>query len=479
MQDKRRSRSLRWQLIVGVNSACAILLLIFLAYDYHRELDHRLRDKQVALQEEAYAVLTAVRALQHHGVEELQSFIDTVCAGMEELHSPGHHIAVRVEGRVLQALAHQRESGDVLHAIQTAVNKGEHRASAGRHEFIVGVARHEPIQVYVSEFLDTVHQEVRSDALRRFGGALLLAVVAAGIVNVLLLWLVAMPLGRLVEVVERIGSGEFDQAAVEFHSRELISLSTAIAHMSESLAEAQRQRVRQMEKARRIQQHLLPSSLQLPNAALAILYEPAEQVAGDYYDIVRLRDNSWLVCLADVAGHGTPAAMSATLLKAFLLEATEHHTDLLEILTRINRRFTATTLPEHFASMMLLRVSADSLALQFVNAGHPPALYLPTDSSIERWSSSGTLIGIDESAVWAVHNETVSSGDRLVFVSDGVIESLNREGAQYGMQRLVEQLVACRNEAADKAVSRISRDLRQFRSGNAADDVTLIIFEFT
>lgn len=476
---KVRSLSLRWQLLIAVNSVCAVFLIGFLAFDYHREFDHRLRDKRVALQEEAATLLEGVRAIQHHGDKALQSYIDKVCGRMEEPRSPGHHIAVQFGDFVLQAHAHQRASDDFFKALQAAERLPDQHASFQGRPLIVGTVQDAPLQVYVSEYLDEVQEEVASDVIRRFAGAVLLAVLAGGIINVLLLRLVARPLDRLVAIVDLIGSEGGGETVDGFQSSELISLSTAINRMSDSLADADRQRARQMEKARQIQEHLHPKKTEIPEVNVAVLYEPAEHIAGDYYDILPLADQSWVICLADVAGHGIPAAMSATLLKAFLLDATERHAQLLEILTRINQRFTETTLPEHFATVILIHVLPQARKIQYVNAGHPAGLHFSKSPPPTPLDSSGMLIGIDPSETWIVQELDLAPGDRLVLFTDGVVESFNAQGEQFGEQRLLEQLAACQHESTQTAVKNIRERLHHFRSGKpAADDVTLLVFDF-
>ncbi len=308
---------------------------------------------------------------------------------------------------------------------------------------------------------------------------MLLAVLAGGIINVLLLRLVARPLDRLVAIVDLIGSEGGGETVDGFQSSELISLSTAINRMSDSLADADRQRARQMEKARHIQEHLHPKSTEIPAVNVAVLYEPAEHIAGDYYDILPLADQSWVICLADVAGHGIHAAMSATLLKAFLLEATERHTQLLEILTRINQRFTETTLPEHFASIILVRVCPQSRKVKYVNAGHPTGLHLSKEFAPAPLDSSGMLIGIELSETWTMREMAIAPGDRVVLFTDGVVESFNTQGEQFGGQRLLEILTACQHGSAQTAVETIREGLHTFRSGKPADDdVTLLFVDF-
>jgi len=93
-----------------------------------------------------------------------------------------------------------------------------------------------------------------------------------------------------------------------------------------------------MKKAQDIQQHLRPAHGEIEGIKTAELFEPADDVGGDYCDVISLNEHQCLLCLADVSGHGVPAAMAATVIKAFVLEAIEVTSSPAEILNRINRR---------------------------------------------------------------------------------------------------------------------------------------------
>ena len=103
-------RSLRFRLLAAVNIAIVILWGAFLTVDHHREITERIAEKHVALQEETKTLLPAVVRIRPHGEAAVQRYIDDVCGRMQDTSSPGHHIAVRLDGKVLQAVAHRRAS---------------------------------------------------------------------------------------------------------------------------------------------------------------------------------------------------------------------------------------------------------------------------------------------------------------------------------------------------------------------------------
>ncbi len=467
------------QLLLTVNGVCAILLLVFVIHDYRREVKRRLGDKRVALREEAAVMLAGVRSLTHHGTDGVQHYVDDACARMEEKHSPGHHIVVRFGDLVMQAKAHGRSSDELLQAVERAANEPGYRTHFGGRELIVGAAQDRNLSVYVSEYIDQIQASVVRDSLRRLGGSLALAVIAAVIVNFVLLRIVVRPLDRLVAVVTEVGTGKFGREAGGFRSRELCQLASAVNRMSRRLAASEQQRQAQLRKAREIQQHLLPDSLAVPGAVVAVRYEPAESVGGDLYDVRQLEDGSWVVFLADVTGHGIPAAMNATLLKAQLALACERLTDAVEIMHHINTRFTQLTLAGDFATAVLLRFIPGERTLQVVNAGHDAALYRYSSGRVRECKSTGLLLGVDESAEWEVDELETGQGDRVLVYTDGVTETFNAGREMFGRQRVIDLVSESSAETPQAALETLTVRISEYRGASEQlDDVTAVLIQF-
>ena len=475
----RSRRSISTQLLLTVNGICVVLLLLFVVHDYRRETRRRLDDKRIALQEEAAIIQIAVRDIQHHGTAGLQRLIDRACAHMEDTHSPGHHIAVRIGDQVLQAHSPPREGLDLLQTVEAAAETPNRHGRFMNRDLIVGTSRDNDLSVYVSEFVDDVQDDVVRDSLRRLGGSLALAVIAAIIVNIVLLQIVTRPLNRMIGLVEQVGSGNFGQQLDGFRSRELSFLSQAINRMSESLKIGHRQQQMQMAKARRIQQNLLPENPVLTDATFAVRYISADDVAGDFYDVHTLADGSWVVFMADVTGHGIPAALNATLLKAHFAEGCERSSDVLEIARHVNRRFAELTLPEDFATGVLIRFVPSSRSLQIVNAGHDAILYRSRDGNLREYRSSGLFLGVDRSADWRVEVVEVSASDRLLAYTDGVTEAFNSDRVMFGRDRIVALFENTATQQPETALETIVGNLDAFRGdGPQLDDVTAILIDF-
>jgi sigma-B regulation protein RsbU (phosphoserine phosphatase) len=472
-------RSIRSQLLLAINTAMAILFCAFLFVDYYREIGERVQQRHFALEEEAKTLLPALSRIRPRGIDAVQEYVDEVCGQMQDAVSPGHHIAVRLHQTVLQAVAHHRASPEIFDAMETAARSPTHRAVFGEEELVVGSHCQADVTVYVSEYLTDIRQAARAQTLRRLPRILVLALVLAATVNLVFLRMAANPLRQLVNTVEEIAGGQLGAQAGPFSSQEFTSLADAINSMSSSLAKTDRHRREAMARAGRIQQQLLPKDVHVPGLTVAHLYQPAEEVAGDYYDVVRLPDGTPLLCIADVAGHGVPAAMSAMMLKAFLLHAIEQTTDPSQILSFVNHRLVTVCQMESLASMLVARYDPEATALEYASAGHETGLFFPARGPVRELPSTALMLGVVEDFRCDSETLQVTAGDRLLLVTDGVTEAFDPEENLFGRERLSRLLRRCRELSIAETVREIERALATHRGGReAADDATVLAVEF-
>ena len=333
---------------------------------------------------------------------------------------------------------------------------------------------------YVSEYLSNIRQAARGQVLQRLPRIVLLLVVTAIVVNMVFLRMVARPLRQLVDMVRQIANGQLGVRAGPFKSEEFDYLADAINSMSSSLAETERHRRLEMARARTIQKQLLPDQVKVPGLKFAHLYRPAEDVAGDYYDMIPLPGGACLACIADVTGHGVPAALSAAMLKAYLQDASERYTDPGEILRSLNYRLAVISQTDNFATMCIVVIDSDRETLRYASAGHEKGFLLKANGHLFELPSTGLVLGIIEDTDWTTETLDVGPGDRLLLVTDGVTEAMNREEELFGRQRLADTFEACKDIEIREAVKRIGRVVAEHCAGRPqSDDVTLLALEVT
>ncbi|MCA9005623.1 MAG: SpoIIE family protein phosphatase [Planctomycetaceae bacterium] len=473
-----RKRSIRFQLLLVVNVVLAVFVVLFLIFSYQRDLASRLEDKRIALEEEAASLLPSILEMQGEDREKIQQYLDTICRQMQEIHAPVHHIVVTLPTDPFILLSEHDASDELLEVIQQAASSPGNSATLGESEIVVGTYTQQGATVYISETLDNLYGSVFRDVINNLTGFIVLALITGIVINLALTYIVTRPLHQLVETVQQIGQGELGTQSETFHCAELNYLTHEINAMSASLAAVETTRNRQMAKARKIQENLLPYDIKIPGLEVDFFFHPADEVGGDYFDIIPLDSGDWLFCIADITGHGISAAMSAAVLKTLLIQATEHSSSPAEILDFINRRFTVISPVGEFVSMQLMKANPQTHLFEYASAGHEPACILSRDGQTSDTETTGLLVGIEEDATWENRSLQLSFGDRLLMLTDGASETHNPEGEMFGRKRLIELLKECQSLTLPETATQIHDRLSRFRAGSPQqDDITVLLVE--
>lgn len=234
-----------------------------------------------------------------------------------------------------------------------------------------------------------------------------------------------------------------------------------------------------MAKASRLQQHLQSDGVEVPGLRVVHWHEAADHVAGDYFDLLRCPNGAWLICIADVTGHGVAAAMGATILKTLLWSAVETGADLKGVLQSVNQRFSDVTLEEDFASLMLFQWHPEVGELHYASAGHETAYLLSDGLDPASLDSTGTLVGIAHDESWEIKELVVRPGNQLILYTDGITEARSPAGVLFGRERLARLITTHSARSIDDTINSMVNGLRSHLDGASADDdITLVGLEF-
>ena len=469
-------RSLRFELLWSVNLILGIGLLAFLAFSYHHELRRRLQDRYQSLHAEAAALVDGVQELRSQGLPEVQEYINATCRLMQSTTgSPRHYIVVRVGRAVLQSGNAGREPGSLYAAVQHAAGTPSHQALAGRQRLMAAADRLGDVRLYVGENVAGIQHRIRKQILLWLAVIAVLGLVLSAVISTVLIRLVTRPLQRLVAAVRRIGQGHLEADIPNIRSsQEMAFLAAAIHTMSTALAEGRQKDQQRIEKARRIQRHLQPP-VTIGADRIAVGYKPAAVVGGDYFDFQLLSDGVILACVADVSGHGVPAAMGAAMLKTLFLAATAESTDPGQILTAINGTFTQVALEEDFASIIVVRLDASRHTLEYASAGHETCYLLRATGHAEALYSTGGLMGLTVLPQWQSKTLPMHHGERVVLVTDGLSEAMSPEGRMFGRGQVHDVLMANIKDPLDAIAPRLLAAVELWSQGQLqTDDITIL-----
>ena len=241
----------------------------------------------------------------------------------------------------------------------------------------------------------------------------------------------------------------------------------------------------QLEIAREVQAELLPARTDgLDPVRLATVYRPAGQVGGDFYDAFRTADGRVALVIGDVSGKGVPAALLMGVIHGAVRSvpwwesATRHEQETVQL----NRLLCRDASASRYASMFSCCYDPVGRQLLYLNAGHCPPLLVglePGGAVVDALDAGGPVLGLLEDARYSQARRGVSAGELLVLFSDGLVETTNAGGQEYGAGRLRGLLESA--GSADPAAVRdaIMASVTAFRGGGpAADDVTLVVARF-
>ena len=227
---------------------------------------------------------------------------------------------------------------------------------------------------------------------------------------------------------------------------------------------------KELEIARRIQFSTLPQSVPaLRGLEIAARYVPMSAVAGDFYDFLLIDENRLGVLVADVTGHGVPAALIASMLKVAFAAQADHAENPAAVLTGLNRALCG-KFEEHFVTAAYLFIDLQSQRLAYSAAGHPAMLLLKRDASqpveIEQ---NGLMLGLFPEADYSETQIEFAADDRCLLYTDGILEASNAAREEFGKARAKESLQIHRDLTTPKfadALARRDRTLRrpQFRA---------------
>ena len=238
-----------------------------------------------------------------------------------------------------------------------------------------------------------------------------------------------------------------------------------------------------LELASRIQRELLPrgearpGGLDGPNGwEMAYHYQPLGPVSGDYCDLIQGDGGQTYFLVGDVAGHGVAAAMLMSHLSATLRTLISVGLPLSQLIERASRVFCESTLPNHYATLVCGRASASG-EIEICNAGHPPPLVVRGGGRGEtlRLDATGLPIGMFCSESFTSQTVRLEHGETLLLYTDGLLETRNSSGVEYGIERLAALSVAAATLDSKSTVAACLGDLASFRGAvPSTDDLTIM-----
>lgn len=287
-------------------------------------------------------------------------------------------------------------------------------------------------------------------------------------------------LGVLV-VVNRTDGRAFDETDLNLLQALADQASASVHYVGLRDALDEKKRIdHDLSVARRIQTALLPEHLpHPPGVELAAFNEPAQQIGGDYYDVVAIDDQHLGIAIADVSGKGIGGAMLMSVCRSVLRAQAPGNLSPSAVLRSLNRVMGPDISEDMFVTMVYMVLHLDTHQLVMARAGHERPVWISSRYGVRHLDASGLAIGMTDSESFdaALGEATVDlePGDVVVAYTDGITEAMNSAGQEWGLQELVTACQLAAPEGAHSVLNNVRTRIRRWVGDRAQyDDMTLL-----
>lgn len=467
-------KSLRLRLTLASVLAVVSVSAVGTYFDYRREREELEQAIVTSLKDQAQ---TLNLGRQNRSPDELAAFVESFCEVLNAHVSPGH--VILLFGPDGETLAQSYSSHDkaVVEALRPRDSVNTFPVIGGRRYAKVRLEAEDGVEIVMAQDMIAVQGRLR-DILRSH--IISTTVSALAIIGLTLiafqLWAVR-PIRQLAVAAKAWASMRFEERAALPGPSELRFLTEELHDMAEELHRHERERLANMERARKIQHNLLPRLAPAEHGVkLAGQYWPLEHVAGDLYDVFELPDGRMVAAVIDIAGHGVGAALLTGVVKMSLRYRLVQTLCLDQALVLVNQDLLACTLGQKFAVLSVGVWNRQTRTWTYAAAGHEGCTIF-SNGSANHLTSTGPMLGLLPDARWSTCEMLLRDGDRVFLYTDGVTEAgvlgeelLGTEGVEAVLQMTAERDL-------DGQVAGVMEEASRRGRGEATDDITLLAFQ--
>ena len=283
-------------------------------------------------------------------------------------------------------------------------------------------------------------------------------------------------------VVEGLGVGADDFVTKGSDTEVLLARLRALLRVKayqDQLRRMNQQMTRDLQIARRVQEALVPSgSFSTKAIEIRSAYIPSEALSGDFYDYFQV-DSSLFLFVADVSGHGLPAAILTSLLKSYIRTEADPSRSLAQFMTSLNDFLFSVSLPTQYATAQLFRMDGDG-TLHYSNAAHPPfLLHRRAERTTLTVEEPGNLLGAMPRMEFEERTLKVGQGDTLFVYTDGVTDRTNPAKEFYAIERVASIIEQAGDADLAGLYDAIYADVTEFQAtDDFKDDLAFVVTRF-
>ena len=229
--------------------------------------------------------------------------------------------------------------------------------------------------------------------------------------------------------------------------------------------------------AKTIQQKLLPSEMpEIPGYDIHGFNIASKQVGGDYFDIIRINKNEYLLTIADVSGKGMPASLLMSNLQAGLKTLSFEKNTLAEMTVKLNNLIHSNTSIEKYITFFILKLDIATGKIEYVNAGHNPPILFSLDNKCRKLEAGGIILGMMKDVKFETGYDIIQKGECITMFTDGVTEAMDEENNEFSENGVIDYFQKFyRIRSSEKLNTGLLETLKSFCGDpTKSDDVTLL-----
>ena len=274
-------------------------------------------------------------------------------------------------------------------------------------------------------------------------------------------------------------NGDRNYLTVRFPLLDTDGSVCAVANVSTDISETVRTRQieHELEIAQDFQRHLYPrAGVSTAGFEIAGINEAASRLCGDYYDYFETRPQCLMVGVGDVSGHGVGPALQMTNVSCLTRVLGRLRLPIHDILAQVNDNLCQSLPFDSFVTMFLAEVDLGSQTLSYLGAGHE-ALLINSAGEFQRLAAAQCPLGINPAASFAgVTSVPICQGDLLVLLTDGILETMNAENEQFGIDRVAAVIGGHRRDTPQQIIAHLFDAMAEFTGSRThADDATVVV----
>jgi serine phosphatase RsbU (regulator of sigma subunit) len=280
----------------------------------------------------------------------------------------------------------------------------------------------------------------------------------------------------------RIGADDF--LLKPLNEKELVARVLSLLRLKSlhsELYEKNMQIKKELEIAKRVQQFIIPKNFpQVTYPAVSGQYIPIEDIGGDFFDCYQLPDDKYGFLIADVTGHGIPAALVMSMSKMIFNIYSTQFTSTSKMFSTVNEQMIGLLLDTQYITAFFVIYDNKTKTIRYSNAGHTRALfYRSAKNQVLALDANGFFIGLSKDTVYEEKSLAVESGDKLLLYTDGITEIKNFEGEEFGESRLARFISDKHAITGDLFCKALLQEIKTFAPlENRVDDIAFLNIEF-